>query len=234
MKQGYLIVKEPRSNLECYESSCAHTGNEGILRRLRSTFACFAPEKYRGISRSPLEGDSWDDPAQVKALEDAGIDMTSNREARARLDKSIDESDDSYDICLIPRLEDALCIHELLDQPSQWEIVHVRRAELLANDATLGFDVGYWNGDHFSLIADTIVTPMWHPPDPKDWNELLDRLSGLNEHLLFTHPEHAAAFRTWYTSKPWAETEGEPGEFYIIQVDLVPPPCRSTTPRTSH
>lgn len=228
MQQGYLIAMDPRSSLECYESSRFHADNEGILRRLRSAFACFAPEKYRGISRSPLEGDSWDDPAQVKALEDAGIDMTSNREARTCLDRSIDKSDDSYDICLIPRLEDALHIHELLDQPSLWELIHVRRDELLASETTLGFDVGYWSDDHFSLIADTIVTPIWHPPALKDWEELAGQLSRLNEHLLFARPEDAAAFREWYISKPWAE-EGEPGEFCIIQIDPGSPSHRSTT-----
>ncbi|MGE5294175.1 MAG: hypothetical protein ACM3VT_05050 [Solirubrobacterales bacterium] len=121
-------------------------------------------------------------------------------------------------------------IHGLLDQLSSWEIIHVQRDEFLVSDATLGFDIGYWSGDHFSLIADTIVTPMWHPPAPEDWGELLGQLSRLNEHLLFARPEDAAAFRAWYISRPWAETEGE---FCIIQVDQVSPSHRSTAEEAS-
>jgi hypothetical protein len=224
MSQGYLIVKKPLVSLKRYESSCVAARNRDFLEQMRSAFARFPPEKYRGIARFPLDGCSWDDPAAVKALEDSGVDMRSNRNARARLDESLDKSDDLDDICLVPHIEDALHIHGLLDQPDSWEIIQIRRDEFQTGPTTLGFDIGYWGGDHFSIIADTIVTPMWHPPIPEDFAELIRQFSGLNQHLLFSRPQDAEEFRAYYRSKTWAETEcGESDFFCIIQVDLVPP-----------
>ena len=204
MSQGYLIVKKPLVSLNRYESSCVAARNRDFLEQIRSAFACFPPEKYRGIARFPLDGCSWDDPSEVEALEESGVDMRSN----------------------------ALDIHGLLDQPDSWEIIQVRRDEFQTGPATLGFDIGYWDGDHFSLIADTIVTPMWHPPIPEDFAELIHQLSGLNQHLLFSQPQDAEEFRAYYKSKTWAETEDEEGNFCVIQVDLVPP-SHTAEPRMS-
>jgi hypothetical protein len=232
MCQGHLIVMKPLVSLNRYESSCVAARNRDSLEQMRSAFACFPPEKYRGIARFPLDGCSWEDPAAVKALEDSGIDVPSNRDARARLDEILGKSDDLDDICHVPRIEDALQIHRLLDEPESWEIIQVRRDEFQTGPATLGFDVGYWGGDHFSLIADTIVTPMWHFPIPEDFAELIGQLSNLNQHLLFARPQDAEGFRACYESKTWAETECEVGEFCIIQVDLVPP-SHAAEPRIS-
>jgi hypothetical protein len=44
----------------------------------------------------------------------------------------------------------------------------VRRYFYESNDNILGYDVGYWAGDHYSIIADTIITPTWHGPPEKD------------------------------------------------------------------
>lgn len=233
MSQGYLIVMKPLVNFNRYERSCFSARNREFLDEMRSAFACFPPEKYRGIARFPLDGCSWDDPSLVKAFEDSGIDMISNRAARARLDESLDKSDDlESDIFLVPHMEDALDIHGLLDQPESWEIIQVRRDEFQTGPTTLGFDIGYWGGDHFSLIADTIVTPMWHPPIPEDFAELIGQFSNLNQHLLFTRAEDAEGFRAYYKSKTWAETECGESDFCIIQVDLVPP-SHTAKPRMS-
>jgi len=234
MSQGYLIVLKPLVNFNRDESSRVAARHRDFLEQMRSAFACFPPEKYRGIARFPLDGCSWDDPSLVEALEESGVDMRSNRNARARLDESLDKSDDlESDICLVPHIEDALDIHGLLDQPDSWEIIQVRRDEFQTGPATLGFDIGYWGGDNFSLIADTIVTPMWHPPIPEDFAELIRQLSGLNQHLLFSRPQDAEEFRAYYRSKTWAEPECDESDFFcIIQVDLVPP-SHTAEPRMS-
>jgi hypothetical protein len=76
-----------------------------------------------------------------------------------------------------------------------------------------GYDVGYWGGDHFLIVCDTVVAPQWHPPDPDDFFEVAERVRGLNEHLLFPNHGDALAFRSYYLSKEWAETEFGPGQF---------------------
>lgn len=233
MHQGYLIVMKPRVSLRYYEESHSKQASTDFVKQLRSAFIRFPPEKYRGISRFPLEGDFWQSPAAIKDLEDHGVDMKSNKAARTRLYERIGRDEYFWDESLVPSLEDARSVCGLLDEPESWEIIQVRREEFHPGPTTAGFDVGYWNGDHFSLIADTIITPMWHGSAPEDWDELRGQLSQLNSDLLFGRPEDAAAFRAWYISKPWAETEDEPGEFCIIQVDMVPSSHSSTTEKAS-
>jgi len=62
--------------------------------------------------------------------------------------------------------------------------------------------------------------PRWHPPDPKDFQEVAGQLRSLNQHVLFDSQEHATQFLQYYKSRPWAESEDEPGEFCIIRLSL--------------
>jgi hypothetical protein len=96
--------------------------------------------------------------------------------------------------------------------------VLLERDYALPQPGVLGYDVGYWSGDHFSLINDTLVAPLWHPPQPEDFQELAAHAHELNNHVLFPSASLAAKFRQWYLTKPWAETEYEPGEFCLIRV----------------
>ena len=221
VKNAYLIVMKPEVLLERYERSWILQNNAEVVKQMRRAFTCFPPGNYRGISRSPLEGDSWADPVVVEAFESTGIDMHSDKEARTRLFEVLDRSEDDYDIHLIDRLVDAREIFRLLDHPEDREIIEIRRDNFEIGPATLGFDIGYWGCDHFSLIADSIVIPQWHPPVPEDYVEVARQFSALNQHLLFSRPDEAERFRTYYKSCPWAETEFDEGEFCIIQVDQV-------------
>ena len=115
-------------------------------------------------------------------------------------------------------MRDAEEVVSLTDDSSIWEIINVSRGNAGSVGTPLGFDVGYWDGDHFSLIADTIVVPRWHPPVPDDFAELAAALSCLNENLLFDSSVDAEAFKEFYKSKPWAETEDHEGEFCVIKV----------------
>jgi hypothetical protein len=100
-------------------------------------------------------------------------------------------------------------------------VVKVLRDAFVDSPAVLGFDVGYWGGDHYSIICDSIVTPTWHPPHPEDFEKLAGAVAALNENLLFRTADEAATFRTRYMEFAWAETEGYPGEFAVIQVEEV-------------
>ncbi len=99
--------------------------------------------------------------------------------------------------------------------------VRVRRESFSNGTSVLGFDVGYWGGDHYSIICDSIVTPTWHPPQPEDFNTLAEALGGLNGSLLFPTEAEAAEFRTRYVGFAWAETESYPGEFEVIQLEAI-------------
>jgi hypothetical protein len=109
----------------------------------------------------------------------------------------------------------------LAPESERLEAVLVRRQSFISQPSVLGFDVGYWGGDHYSILCDSVVTPTWHPPEPDAFETLASLLGSLNEHFLFSTPEVAAAFRYRYTQFPWAETESYPGEFEIVQLEAI-------------
>lgn len=175
----------------------------------RRCLAWLNHKTYRGISRGPL-GD------QVYGAENGN---NANEFALRRLAQVTPASTlELCDDCFIDRYEDALEIYGLLDEPKSWEIIEVLQSDFRLDSRTFGFDVGYWRSDHFSLIADTAICPTWHPPAPRDWDELSNRLRHLNNHALFESVAEAEEFRTYYRSKEWAETEDVPGEFAVIEV----------------
>ncbi|MCU0913800.1 MAG: hypothetical protein MUC88_04450 [Planctomycetes bacterium] len=156
----------------------------------------------------------------VELFELAGCDFQGEKPARARFDEIIDKSDDDYDNNLIERLADARDIFGRLENPTHWEIIEVRRDDFHIGPATLGFDIGCWSGA-YSIVADTILIPQWHPPAREDYAEVVRELSSLNEHLLFSRPEDAERYLAYYRSKSWAEKDVREGAFCLIQVDAV-------------
>jgi hypothetical protein len=118
----------------------------------------------------------------------------------------------------LPSLDDAVKVHALLDRPEDYELVLLERDLSGPGSSVLGYDVGYWASHHFSLICDTLVMPLWHPPQPEDFGELAELARRLNAHLLFPAAYAAAAFREWYVGKAGAETESEPGQFCVMRV----------------
>jgi len=229
--QGYLIVLKPELVLRNYETS------PWVKERmekypearpaLRRAFSRFDPKAYRGIAREPLEAYDSLDPKQIEEYRKAGVDMDANREARMRMyelhrdriERLAYLSNEDED--LLGRIEEATEVYSLLEKPSDYEIIEVRRVEFTRSPSTLGLDIGHWYSDHFSLIADTIVIPTWHVPDAEVYGELASKLAALNENLLFDTPEDAAVFKEYCITKEWAETELEWAYFFIIQVDDV-------------
>jgi hypothetical protein len=84
-----------------------------------------------------------------------------------------------------------------------------------------GEDRNAGGAEFYSLICDTVVAPTWHPPAPEDFQELAAEVRRLNQHLLFETPDDALSFKSYYTSKPWAETEDFEGAFKTVRVDDV-------------
>ena len=223
--EGFLIVLQPAVSLALYAASDMARRSAQALQELREALADFPPERYRGISRHPLMAYPSLDSGIIRAFEETGCDMKSDATARRVFCEILGELDEDADAQidedLLPTLADARSVLSLVDTPRRWEIIRVSRGEDADVPTLLGFDIGYWGGDHFSLIADTIVAPCWHPPALDDLAELRQALVGLNENLLFRSRDEAERFREYYKSKPWAETEDSVGEFCIIRVDGV-------------
>jgi len=245
--QGYMIVLKPEALIKMYDQHLVaqlassylrehHEAFASYLYKLRETFVAFDPKRYRGICRESLFAYPSLDQKEIEEFQAKsnwfGVTF-GEADARARyrfreiIGKPLDEYDPyplsgkSYDV--LDNLADAKELYFLLDDPKRWEIIHVSLEGSLNSENTLGYDIGYWGEDHFSLIADTIVIPCWHPPPPEDFEEFVRVLHKLNEHLLFTCSNEAEDFLSYYRSKSWAEKEyGGGDEFYIIKVDKVP------------
>ncbi len=223
---GCLIVMKPEMLIDRYEKTDHIIKYEEEYKTFRRAFSGFNVRSYRGLRRDVMIGPipfAERDELEAYYLHE----RVENRAAITKwwellINKVENEdinSDEDDDGDLLPSIESALEVYRLLDIPEQYEIIKVKRQDFEINPNTLGFDIGYWGGDHFSLIADTLVTPMFHPAPEEDYQELRQRLSALNPNILFNNPEDASEFRNWYKSKGWAETEDYEDEFCIIQVD---------------
>lgn len=218
-----MILLRPTHVLEYYAHSQIAIQNSLALAELRLAFNCFDPQQYRGTSRFPLSPYPSLDAKVIEEFRKSGLDMQTDARARHRFCEITGEAgadDDDFDYDLLSNAADAMEVMSLVDDPDKWEIIRVSRLSESRHGA-LGFDIAYWGGDHFSLIADTIVIPTWHPPDSKDFMALREALSSLNACLLFDSAQAAEDFKTYYKSRPWAETEATDGEFCIIRVEAV-------------
>jgi len=209
---GYLIVKKPDEILRSYEESIVQRNVLEQYKKFRNAFSYFNPTKYLGISRDPMFGVPKKLQSEfIGILEPEAVDFLSHIQER-----------NLYDDDLIYDYSDAINTFKKIKNKQIYDIIHVRKETFEDNSNVLGFDIGYWEEDHFSLIADTIVTPTWHGPPEKDYNELLDKLKPLlNENLLFNTVKEAEEFKSYYKTKDWAETEGYPGEFCTIQIQRI-------------
>lgn len=207
--QGYLIVLKPEVYIARYEASDFPKKQGPKYDEFRRCFAWFDYRNYRGMSRAPLGNPSF--PGQSGApLNNAAIKLLTEL-----LPQTTVEFDEES---LIDDYNSAMEVYALLEDQDSWEVIEVRRCNYGQDARILGYDVGYWNMDHYSLIADTAITPMWHGPAREDWTELATQLARLNKNNLFDSPSEAEQFRSYYRSKNWAEAESEPGEFAIVEV----------------
>lgn len=225
LNEQYLIVQKPALIKQWYsEKYESQDGWREGIRRIRAAMPFTDPINYRGISREPLS------PLWTTDLEELRKSADANKEedvliARIRI-KEISDSrakpgQFNLDEAALDNLEQALEVYNLLegDSRDQYEIIRLTRNNEVSIEDTLGYDVGYWSGDYFSIICDTSITPLWHPPAFEDIEELAQQLNLLNRSLLFNTKDEAKKFREYYRSKSWAETEFKKDEFCIIRVD---------------
>ena len=236
---GFLIVEKQEIVYAKYLNFILPPAGRAYIQELRQTFPSINPLAYRGVYREPLEDgteedvDLLTDPAQV--LPGRGWDA-STRQARLKMaevlaDKkeSLEWNDYLDDEITFLRIEDARRIYDLLGNPNDHEIIMVRRHEYTLTPATLGFDIGYWGGDHYSIICDTFIRPQWHSSPEEEFHNLAPFASKLNRNVLFDDFEGAQEFLTYYRTTNWGEPDDrfdpEQGtsDYTIIQVDGVLP-----------
>jgi hypothetical protein len=226
---GLMLVRKPEKLVLAHEADFIRRGVQEYLRSLRNALDFIDPKDYRGISREPLEAWSHSDEDHIKRGVKTLIDLRRDEAARRkflelngvdRYDLSLYDHEDDHNLELIQDLSIAEELQKLVDSPEDFEIIEVARGNFGTKYKFLGFDIGYWGGDHFSIICDSAVMPKWHSPDPEYFDELSKELHSLNlnEHLLFSKPKDAENYRKYYRSQPWAEGEHPRGEFCIIQV----------------
>jgi hypothetical protein len=218
---GFLVVQLPGVSLRTFETRISSFArpNEyaGYVKSLRAALPRLAPDRYRGIAREVLDR-YWEGEIGTPSADP-------NREARVMIrerlgpDPNLQYAIQFHDPDLLPDLAFAREVLAATQSPSSWEVIGVARETRDKTPETLGFDIGYWGSDHFSLIGDSMVMPQWHPAPSEDFGELREQAERLNSSLLFDTHEAASRFRDWYLSKPWAESEDHPSEFQVIRVD---------------
>jgi hypothetical protein len=218
---GYAILQMPAALVASYDASMRTHQAWELFQRLCEILKPLPRSAYRGISRFALKALPSTDPDVLRTFEATGCDVHTEYAARLcfleKLGEIVPEGD--FDEDLLPDLRAASEVFSQLDSPGFWEIVQLNRESFSTDAECLGFDVGYWGGDHYSIICDSAVRPLWHPPQPECFEELAQQLRRVNEYFLFRSAEDAARFRSWYRTQEWAETETRTDEFCIVQVN---------------
>lgn len=219
-RAGYLVLLRAEHALERWRDEVVACSRDpvkfqdyvAVLRRMQPGLA---EPRYGGIQRYPLErGEAGpsrtgaDLRAARRMLELYGPDPTVSWKQPPWFDPDL--------------IDDPVHAREILaltDDPREHELAYVVRGTASPDARTLGFDVGYWGSDHFSLIADVFVMPQWHPAPLTVLDVLAVWAARLNSRLLFTTAQAAAEYREWYRAQDWAEQEAAPDQFQIIRVD---------------
>jgi hypothetical protein len=217
---GWALMKMPGILNAAYEISPFAQRNRDEILRLRQAFTAVNPAAYRGIGRCPLSEIPEPDPGWVEATPPATLAARDHKARRVFLEiLGGDHACDHYPCSIVPTLPQARELLLMADDPEDYEIVRLSR-DSLEGGRVLGFDVGYWGGGNYSILCDSIIWPIWHPPVPAALAELAQYVEPLNSAMLFPDCASAERFRSFYLTQPWAETEGHPGEFAVIRVEV--------------
>jgi hypothetical protein len=218
---GYAIFRMPTDLVNAYDQRMRTHKAANLFLQLCDTLRPLPRAAYRGVARFPLMPLPSTDPDILRSFVQSGCDVKTEYAARRCFLEMLgpDTPPGDFDEALFPDYPAAAEVFSLLESLDQFEIIQVAREPFLDNVNGLGFDVGYWGGDHYSIICDSAVRPTWHPPHRDCFDELARELRAVNESFLFPSAEAATRFRTWYRPQSWAEIESQPDEFCIIQVN---------------
>lgn len=211
--RGVTLMKSPLVLARAYDSSPFVRERGNYVNQLRDLLPEVRPASYRGIGRYPLNADyDYEEPGWQWANRERPV---GEELARLALAEALGVAGDGFPNeewlidgpWLVPDLACAKEIFGYTEQPNTYEIIEVARYPSRTNRASIGFDVGYWASGNFSILCDTAIWPIWHPPPPEALAAISAGLSCLNEAVLFPDVASAASFRDTYRAQPWAENE---------------------------
>lgn len=225
--RGFALMKLPQALATTFEASPLVGKYRGDFDKLRKSFPQARPAQYRGIGRNPINAD-YDlvEPGWQGANGELPI---GEERARLALAEALGITGDGLPDeewlidgpWLVPSLACARKIFGYIERPGRYEIIEAARFPSRTRTESIGFDVGYWASGNFSILCDTAIWPIWHPPPSDVPAEISDCLSCLNEAALFPDAKSTASFRDVYRVQPWAEQEDCP--FDIIEIAPVEP-----------
>ena len=67
--------------------------------------------------------------------------------------------------------QEAIEVFDIVENKDNYEIIEILTNIAKTTERTLGFNVGHNFGD-YSIIADTAIIPLWHPPDFNDYYDI--------------------------------------------------------------
>lgn len=207
--QGFVLVRPPSAAAHEWATSHGRKLEAAVLVSMRTALPQCEPHRYRGLQRNAFS-ESDDGPRYA--------------EANAILRTSVERHPPTWPAphSLIAHLDDARRILSQLPSSESWELLGLSLASGHSSATLLGFDVGYWGGGDYSILADAVIMPRWHPAPPDALPQLQLLLSKLNTHLLFSDRTSAEAYLAYYLTQPWAEVDGG-GEFQIQRVETIGP-----------
>ncbi len=216
--KDYLIVCTPDKNLRVYNDLDFVKKNKDSLDKLRQQASFIDYKSYRGIGREQLTSHPYypvGQGGQIEELEEKEAwDNLSARKKIAEFEYSQEREEFSF-----INFKNAEQAYNLIDNKVDFEIIEVS-SEKENSEKTLGFDIGTW-WSSYSIIADTFVIPMWHPPNFDNFDDILEIARRLNKHCLFDKYDDAGKFLQTYLTKDWGEKEMTPGQFKICQISAV-------------
>ena len=192
LESGFLIVKNYSRMYRDYAPRYKLTRDIYGVPRIDRNADEF-PKKYRGTGRNPLmENEQYGELAEIRLAE---------------IRKSGKCSEYSS---LIWEYRDALDVYSWVEPKEDYEIICARVADTLHEPPlgfmSVGFEPTYFDGDHFSAIADCMFFPEWHGTDFEEGTLFLDYYSKLNQFGLFDSALEALEFTRYYISFDWTET----------------------------
>ena len=198
--RSYLIVWTSEKTISVYNEHHFVVENKAQLNQLRRMMDFIDYQNYKGFGREHLTSHPFYPVGQGGGLEELQENKTwDNLVARRKLADF--EYGDTQQEFSFKSIEDAKKVYRLIEDKDNFEIIEISE-EKGTDTKTLGFDIGTW-WTAYSLIADTFVIPMWHPPDFNDFNDILKIGQQLNKFCLFDRHEDAQMFAEAYLKKDW-------------------------------
>lgn len=213
-----MIVWTSDKMLSIYDGHDFVKKNRDNLLQLRRLTDFIDYKHYRGFGREHLTSHPFYPIGQGGRYEELQEDNRwDNLKARRKLANF--EYAENQEEFSFKNLTDAEEVFRLIENKNDYEIIEIAD-EKESGTNILGFDIGTW-WTSYSIIADTFIAPLWHPPDFNDFDDIVRIGKRLNKFCLFDNHADANDFLKLYLTKDWGEKEMTPGQFKIYKISSV-------------